>query len=199
MSESAVTGKAGLWDGVEQAEQAMGEFGVVTERRTVRFERLLPGPIERVWAYLTESEKRAAWLAAGEMELRVGGRVELRFRNSELSQQGETPPAKYAGRGDEHGFEGRVTRCEPPRLLSYTWGAAQNSEVTFELTPRGEDVLLVLTHRRLGDRDAMVSVAGGWHVHLGILVDRLEGRAPRPFWSTHARLEAEYEQRLPAD
>jgi len=28
---------------------------------TMRLERLLPGPVERVWAYLTESEKRAAW------------------------------------------------------------------------------------------------------------------------------------------
>lgn len=25
---------------------------------TVRIERVLPGPVERVWAYLTESEKR---------------------------------------------------------------------------------------------------------------------------------------------
>jgi uncharacterized protein YndB with AHSA1/START domain len=40
---------------------------------TVRIERLLPGPVERVWAYLTESTKRATWLAAGEFDLRVGG------------------------------------------------------------------------------------------------------------------------------
>ena len=37
---------------------------------TIRFERLLPGPVERVWAYLTESKKRATWLAAGEFDLR---------------------------------------------------------------------------------------------------------------------------------
>jgi hypothetical protein len=41
-------------------------------------------------------------------------------------------------------------------------------------------------------------VASGWHAHLGILVDRLHGREPRPFWSTHGRLEEEYENRLPA-
>lgn len=41
----------------------MNEFGVVTEPGTVRFERVLPGPIERVWAYLTESEKRRSYSA----------------------------------------------------------------------------------------------------------------------------------------
>ena len=47
--------------------------GTITEAGTIRFERLLPGPIERVWAYLTESDKRAKWLAAGDMDLRPGG------------------------------------------------------------------------------------------------------------------------------
>jgi len=52
---------------------------------TIRFERLLPGPVERVWAYLTESKKRATWLAAGEFDLRIGGRIELHFDNDKLS------------------------------------------------------------------------------------------------------------------
>ena len=34
-------------------------YGVQTEPATVRIQRLLPGPIERVWAYLTESDLRA--------------------------------------------------------------------------------------------------------------------------------------------
>jgi hypothetical protein len=41
----------------EVAEQAKSEFAFATEARTMRFRRVLPGPIERVWAYLTESEK----------------------------------------------------------------------------------------------------------------------------------------------
>ena len=39
--------------------------GVLTEPATVEIRRLLPGPVERVWAYLTESELRRQWLAAG--------------------------------------------------------------------------------------------------------------------------------------
>jgi uncharacterized protein YndB with AHSA1/START domain/DNA-binding transcriptional ArsR family regulator len=185
---------------IVDAQQAMNEFGVVTEARTVRIRRVLPGPIERVWAYLTESEKRAKWLASGEMDLRVGGRVELTFRHSGLSPHPEPIPDKYR-KYEGTGFEGRITRCEPPRLLSYTWGDCrrQQSEVTFELTPEGQKVLLVLTHRRLDDRAKMVSASSGWHIHLGILEDLLEGRSPRIFWSTYTRLEAEYERRLPAE
>ncbi len=177
----------------------MSDYGVVTEAGTVRFERLLPGPIERVWAYLTQSEKRSTWLASGPMELRVGGRVELTFRHADLSPHAEPPPEKYKQYENGVSTHGRITRCEPPRLLSYTWGGEPgDSEVTFELTRRGQDVLLVLTHRRLGDRAAMLHVAGGWHTHLGILADRLNDREPRSFWSTHAGLEAEYEKRIPA-
>ena len=188
------------WASLQRAEHAMGEFGVVPEARTLRLQRVLPGPIERVWAYLTELEKRGKWLARGPMELRVGGRVELNFRNAELSPHKETPPDRYRNRG-AGSLRGRITRCDPPRLLSYTWNEDSDtpSEVTFELTPQGADVLLVLTHRRLGDRAAMLSVAGGWHTHLGILIDHMNGREPRPFWSTYASLEAEYERRLPPE
>jgi len=179
-------------------EQAMSEYGIVTEPGTIRFERVLPGPIERVWAYLTEPEKRGKWFASGPMELRAGGRVELHFRHADLSPHAEPAPDRYKQYEGGHTSYGRITCCEPPRLLSFMWGeeVGDDSEVTFELSPRGKDVLLVLTHRRLGDRAIMVSVAGGWHTHLGILVDHLNGREPRPFWSTHARFEAEYEKRL---
>ena len=40
-------------------------YGVLTEPATLKIQRLLPGPIERVWAYLTESDLRRQWLAAG--------------------------------------------------------------------------------------------------------------------------------------
>jgi hypothetical protein len=57
----------------------MNEYGVVTEARTVRLERVLPGPIERVWAYLTDSKKRGRWFASGPMDLRLGGEVSSGF------------------------------------------------------------------------------------------------------------------------
>jgi len=91
-------------------------------------------------------------------------------------------------------------RCDPPRLLSYTWGdEAEASEVTFELSSRAGDVLLVITHRRLGDRKRIVGVASGWHTHVGILIDHLYSREPRPFWTTMTRLQDEYEKRIAAE
>lgn len=173
----------------------MSEYGTILESGAIRFERRLPGPIERVWAYLTEADKRAKWLARGEVQPWVGGGVELHFRHADLSPQVEEIPDKYRQYENGASFTAEVTRCEPPRLLSHTW--ADGSEVTFELTPQDEDVLLVLTHRRLTSTE-MLGVAGGWHTHLGILVDHLHGRTPQPFWATHARLEAEYEQRIAA-
>lgn len=159
----------------------------------VRIERWLPGPIERIWAYLTDSNKRGTWLAPGAIELRVGGRVEHRFRHADLSHE-RTPPAPYEAYAEGHVMHGTVTRCEPPHLLAYTWGdAAEDSEVEFALTevPNGE-VKLVVTQRKLPSTRGMANVAAGWHTHLGILLDRLEDRAPRGFWSTHARHEREY-------
>jgi uncharacterized protein YndB with AHSA1/START domain len=196
MTDNGTGSDRGIPDTIRDAQLAMSEFGVVPEARTLHIRRVLPGPIERVWAYLTESDKRGRWLASGPMELRVGGKVELTFRNTELSAHAEPAPDKYK-QYEGASFSGHVTRCEPPRLLSYTWG--DDSEVTFELTPQGEKVMLVLTHRRLLDRTAMVRFGSGWHAHLDILLDHLNGREPRPFWSNHARLEAEYDKRLPTD
>src|SRR5271156_3635665 len=59
-------------------------YGVLTEPATLNIRRLLPGPIERVWAYLTESELRRQWLAAAQMEMKVGAPLEFVWRNDEL-------------------------------------------------------------------------------------------------------------------
>ena len=87
----------------------------VIEPGTVKLERLLPGPIERVWAYITEADKRGKWLAHGAVEPRVGGRVELQFRHADLSPQKEPCPEKYRQYENGVGF----TACYPPvvRLL----------------------------------------------------------------------------------
>ena len=47
----------------------MNRYGERIDASTVRFERLLPGPIERVWEYLSNGTKRATWFAGGDTEL----------------------------------------------------------------------------------------------------------------------------------
>lgn len=66
--------------------------GEVVDANTIRFERLLPGPIDRVWAYLTESEKRGQWLAIGDFDLRTGGKTRLFFRHKNLSPKQSLAP-----------------------------------------------------------------------------------------------------------
>jgi uncharacterized protein YndB with AHSA1/START domain len=167
--------------------------GEILDASTVRFERLLPGPIERVWAFLTESEKRKLWLAAGEFELRPGGKTTLFFQHNNLSPKVGVPPEQFRKMHEEGGgFDGKVLRCEPPRLLAITWGGDQSSEVTFELTPQHDGkVLLTLTHRRLSTNE-MANVAPGWHTHLGVLLERLSGREPENFWTAFIEAKAHY-------
>jgi len=172
----------------------MSEYGEAIGKDTVQIERLLPGPIERIWSYLTVSEKRGKWLASGEMDLRVGGKVHLHFLHANLTPHQEPTPERFASMECGVAFEGTVTQCEPPRLLAYTWGG-DKSEVKFELIPQGEKVLLIITHTRLHDRGEMPLVAAGWHTHLGILEDNLLEQTPRPFWSTFEQIEAEYKLR----
>ena len=174
-------------------------YGEMIESETIRFERQLPGPIERVWEYLTDSEKRGKWLASGKMDLRVGGSVELIFNHKNLSPYKDPIPEKYKEFDEVTVMHGKVTQYDPPHTLSYTWGEASgyDSEVTFELSDEESHVKLVLTHRRIGeDPEQLLGIAAGWHTHLDILNDRLLGKKPAGFWSVHMPLEEEYANRL---
>ena len=103
-------------------------YGVLTEPATLKIQRLLPGPIERVWAYLTESELRRQWLAAGQMEMKVGVPFELVWRNDELTDPpGQRPP----GLPDEHRMQSRITELDPPWKLAITWEAAAGSPLSW--------------------------------------------------------------------
>lgn len=171
------------------------QHGQFTGPGEVRLVRTLPGPIERIWEYLTDPEKRARWICGGMLEQKAGGKVEFAMHHKNLAPN-EAPPAKYAHVQDPGvTFEGRVLKCEPPRLLVYTFGS-DDSEVTFELTPQGKEVLLVLTHRTRGTEEQaeLCNYASGWHSHLAILIAVLEGTPRPPFWATHAKLEAEYQK-----
>jgi uncharacterized protein YndB with AHSA1/START domain len=167
-------------------------YGALTEPATLKIERLLPGPIERVWAYLTDSELRRKWLAAGEMEMKVGASFELVWRNDELT---DPPGRRPAGIGAEHRMQSRILELDPPRKLVIAWGGG---EVSFELEPRGREVLLTVTHRRLPDRATTLMVGAGWHMHLDVLLARLTGKEPEPFWDRWSRLREEYDRRMPA-
>jgi uncharacterized protein YndB with AHSA1/START domain len=171
----------------------LDDYGVLTEPATLKIQRLLPGPIERIWAFLTESELRRKWLAAGEMEMKVGAPFELVWRNDELTNPpGQRPPGFSA----ERRMQSRITELDPPRKLAFAWEGS--GDVSFELEPKGNEVLLTVTHHRLPDRANLLGVGAGWHAHLDVLVARVIGKQPEPFWDSMSRLRKEYDGRLPA-
>ncbi len=167
-------------------------YGVLTEPATLTIQRLLPGPIERVWAYLTESELRRQWLAAGEMEMKVGAPVELVWRNDELTNP---PGQRPQGSPAEQRMQSLITELDPPRKLSIAWSGS--GDVTFELDPQGNEVLLTVIHRRLPDRATLLMFGAGWHMHLDILVARATGKETAPFWDGWSRLQKDYDRRMP--
>ena len=149
-------------------------WGELIEPTTLKIQRLLPGPVERIWAYLTDSELRRKWLAAGEMEMKTGAPFELVWRNSELND----PPERAAG-----GLLRRAPDAEPDHR---TRSAAQ-AFIRMEQQRRryvrtgaeGRKVLLTVTHRRLPDRSTMLKVSAGWHMHLDVLVARAAATSRR--------------------
>lgn len=176
-------------------QAADSAWGRIIAPAEVRFERLLPGPIETVWEFLVDSEKRGQWLASGPMELKEGGAIELRFKHRDLSPHKVAAPERYKEMDEKgHISHERVLRVEPPRLLVISW---DKSDVTFELVPEGKNVRLILTHRHLPNRADMVQTSGGWHTHLDVLVERANGRVPKAFWTLFGDIESQYEKRYP--
>lgn len=169
--------------------QALAQFPMPGE---VRLLRLLPGPIERVWDFIIDPEKRARWFCGGLLEPKEGGRFVFAMQHKNLAPD-ETPPPEYAQVQDPGvTFEGRVLQCEPPRLLVFTFGG-DDSIVTFDLKAEGEKVRLLLTHRASGpDLKEVGSFASGWHIHWAMLIALLEGAPRPPFWGLYARLKPVY-------
>ena len=169
---------------------ALEPYGEVIEPNTLRIKRLLPGSIDRLWAYLTDSDLRRKWLASGVMEMKVGAPFQLVWRNDELENAGPRPD----GFDDEHRMESRITELDPPYRLGFEFG--RSGVVTIELEGKGDEVLLTLTHRRLTDRETMLKVAAGWHAHLDVLAAKAAGEAAPPFWANWQALLKDYEQRI---
>jgi uncharacterized protein YndB with AHSA1/START domain len=167
-------------------------YGTLIEATTLKIERLLPGPIERVWSYLINSELRRQWLAAGDMQMQFDSSFELVWRNDELSSP---PSQRPAGFSEEHRMQCRITELDPPHKLSFTWSGS--GDVCFELEAKAGKVLLTVTHHRLPNRATLLQVAAGWHMHLDILFAIATDTKHGPFWEGWSLLQKEYDQRLP--
>jgi uncharacterized protein YndB with AHSA1/START domain len=169
--------------------------GVLLDASTIRFERLLPGPVERVWAYLTQSDKRKQWIAAGDFELKQGGKTQMFFQHKNIAKPGTQPPEEFRKMHEEgHKMDGEIIAIDAPRMLTMTFG--EHSEVTYELTGQSNGgVLLTLTHRKLTAGD-LKNVSPGWHAHLALLADRLNNREPGDFWAMWLEARKHYAEKF---
>jgi len=98
-----------------------GRIRLEAGRVLVRLERVLEHSPEAVWNMLTDSVHLASWLAAGSLDAREGGRVQLDFGNSGMP------------------IDCTITACRPHRLLSFSWssGDAPERPLTWELLREG--------------------------------------------------------------
>jgi uncharacterized protein YndB with AHSA1/START domain len=144
----------------------MSRHGQLKRAAMVQFERVMPGPIERVWEFLTDPKRLPGWFGEGTIEPRVGGAVNLMGGH----------------------FRGVVTQWKPPRHLTYTInvfnpGEAEShypeSYLTLELEPRGSEVVLRLTHLPVLDRFEKQN-AMGWHTFLDMLDAAVRGEPAEP-------------------
>jgi len=162
---------------------------------TLRFERVLDAPVEKVWQYLVDPDLRARWFMAGPSELKVGGSFGLKMDHDNLSDQDVATPEKYRPYVG-NSWQERITRYEPPHLLAFTWEDGRAGEVTFVLRAEGDKTVLVLTHTGLRGRNDALNYGGGWHSHLAVLEKRIKGQAVPDFWALHAQAEEVVEQAL---
>jgi|SRR5579871_404781 len=152
------------------------ELATLTDRSTVVFVRSLPGPIERVWRYLTDSQLLATWFSDGTVGTRPG------------------EPATFS-----MGAYGKIVTYEPPHLLEYSWneddsscGPVRDSIVRWELAEEGNRVRLTLTHARLHETTQRPHGAG-WHAFLDRLEAIVSGREPESLDRLYAHYKAVYD------
>ena len=62
---------------------------VATDATTLHLDRLLPGPIDRVWSFLVDGELRARWLAGGPIERFFERHVQDEFLDAAFAQPEE--------------------------------------------------------------------------------------------------------------
>ncbi len=176
----------------------MNSYGEVLEDGSMRFTRILPGPIERVWGWIAEADKRAQWLCGGGDITAAGETIAFAFLHRNLTPHDETLPDQYKEMENGVSFDVIVTACSPPDHATIEWPGARGvpSFVDFKLTAEGDKVKLVVTQRGDINAEEFVGACAGWHAHLGIMADKLAGETPKPFWSTHEALTADYKERF---
>lgn len=166
----------------------------LTAPATLEIFRSLPAPPERVWQYLTDPELRQQWFCAGATGTAAGEEFVMDFDHSRLST---SAPPDDAGCGDPVVMKGTILKITPPHELSYGWPDEHGGHtvVTIRLSAEGSSTRLHLQHSKLDNPGFRSAASAGWHAHLDLLCDLVDGVPTRDFWQHYATLKQHYEQR----
>lgn len=178
----------------------MTEFAKFTAPTQLEITRELPSTCDRVWQYLVDPELRQKWFCAGKTGSAAGEDFVMDFDHSRISQS--PPPESFESAADPTVVQGTILTFEPPHKLAYRWpGETEEDEtiVTIELTQVGESTRLHLVHDKLANPDFQIGASAGWHAHLDLLLDLVNGIAARDFWVHFQKIQAEYVNRVTTD
>lgn len=129
-------------------------------RPTLRFERSLGQPLERVWRAVTDEHEMRSWFpCAVQGERKVGAPLRFPFDEQAVDT-----------------FEGTVTAWEPMSVFAFTWNG---DELRIELTDDGDSTTLVFTHA-LSHVSPAARTGSGWEACLADLAAHLGGPAVDP-------------------
>ncbi|MEX1257600.1 MAG: SRPBCC domain-containing protein [Gemmatimonadota bacterium] len=130
-----------------------------TKAHEIELERTLHAPAGKVWDALTKRSELSRWYAPTddfrtevlEWDLRVGGTFRI---------------AMHAPDGKTHTCFGVFREITPGRRLSYTWSwegqDPMDSIVAFDLSEKGGQTILRLTHTGLPSEEARAHHERGW-------------------------------------
>jgi uncharacterized protein YndB with AHSA1/START domain len=131
---------------------------------TLRFERRLQHPVERVWAAITDPDEIEAWWGRATVDLCPGGAMRIEWLNGDV-----TMPAT-------------ITELDPPHVLEIE--GEPHGRLRFELESDGDGTVLRFIARSPVPDDFLSKVQAGWHFHLDVLEDFLNDgtRVDWPNW-----------------
>ena len=146
----------------------------VDGRTTLRFERRLAHPPEKVWRALTDPAELTHWFPQDLVgTFAPGAKLRFAFRGQRPALDGK--PIED--------FTGEILEFDPPRLLAYTWA---DDVLRWSLTPDGDGCLLVFTDT-FTDLGKAARDGAGWTVCLEALGALLNGSPAGPGgqWKEH--------------
>jgi uncharacterized protein YndB with AHSA1/START domain len=150
----------------------MNNFGNLLEqegRQVLVFKRNFPFSPEKVFSILTNPDYFTQWypFATGEMDLRVGGKIQ--FDDGE----GET-------------YEAEITEFDPPFHFSFL---EVNDLLNMKVSETDQGCTLTFIHT-FDDQEMAMYVAAGWHRCLNVLGQLIHGQTVK--WEDNAVELREY-------